>query len=197
MWSVGGVGEGVAWLHVLSWAPCGHHIISLTCCCFHPRFSPLVCLWIQFLSSCLSVIIAARFIHSKLFPFTLDAQQHPFSLTCFIHSVLFSIDAFLLSPPWWIPQYCIYKLPICCPYHDHLSSYSSPFQSFFSCAMCSLYSSSPSSSHLCLCPPASILTAGLNHPRFCLPCHVWPPCTSVQASSHGDGASRADISPQR
>lgn len=60
-----------------------------------------------------------------------------------------------------------------------------------------LYPSYPFSSHFCLFPPASILTAGLNHPRFCLPCHVWPPWTSVQASSHGDGTSRADISPQR
>lgn len=37
--------------------------------------------------------------------------------------------------------------------------------------------------------PASLL-AGLNHR------HVCPLCASVQASSHGDGASRADISPQ-
>lgn len=74
-------------------------------------------------------------------------------------------------------------------------SISSPFSLLF--AMCSLYPSSPFLSlslSLPACLPPSL--RGLNHPRFCLPCHVCPLRTSVQASSHGDGASRADISPQ-
>ena len=75
------------------------------------------------------------------------------------------------------------------------STFSSPpFQSLLYSA-CALCDPTPSrlSLHFCLTVPASILTAGLNHPCFCLPCHVWTPCLSVQASSHSVGASWADI----
>lgn len=65
---------------------------------------PLVRLLILLPSSHLSLIIAARFSYSKaLFSHSLCAQQHPFSLTCFIHSMLFSINTVLCSPPQWSP----------------------------------------------------------------------------------------------
>lgn len=35
-------------------------------------------------------------------------SAEPLSLICFIHPLLFSINTFPLSPPWWIPLYCIY-----------------------------------------------------------------------------------------
>lgn len=68
----------------------------------------------------------------------------PFSLTCFIHSVLFSINTYLLSPPWWTPLYCInspFVVPIMIISPAALSSsssYASSFQSLFSlpCALC-------------------------------------------------------------
>lgn len=63
-------------------------------------FKPLVRLLILIPSSWLSVIISARFSYSKApLSFAVCAQQNPFSLMCFIHSMLFSINTFPLSPP--------------------------------------------------------------------------------------------------
>lgn len=81
------------------------------------------------------------------------------------------------------------------------------------CALCIL--PPPLSSHFCISLPASILTAGLNHPRFCLPCHVWPPlhvcpglitrrwrelgwhlATALRASDVHDASTDLSLTPQ-
>lgn len=72
-------GRGVAWgeVFILSQAISVYSITVLTCCWFlffQLWFRPLVPLVILSPSSRLSVIIAAWFSHSKLFPFALGAQ---------------------------------------------------------------------------------------------------------------------------
>lgn len=157
-------GEGGRQLFVLSRTTCSHNII--------PVFlipSPIIlpfshyCGEIHLLKSCIPI-----------------CSLNLFSLMCFIHSELFSINTRLRSPPGGflctvrtnttfavsvmiIPPCPLPLFPLNLSSHHHVLSV------FFLPLLFLLF---------CLSLPASVLTAGLNHPRFCLPCHVCPPSPS-------------------
>lgn len=101
---------------------------------------------------------------------------------------LFSINTFLPSPPGWIPLYCIYKLPICCPYHDHLSrcppllSVPLPFNLPFT--MCLVFPSSPPLllAFGSLCLPPSLLQGWIILLSACLV--TFGPCVRLSRPHH-------------